>query len=115
MEPEIQPLTFYEPGCCIECNGQLTIVDMETTFLKLSPSASPVSEDTVIKVEAVCTRCGKRYPMMRDGLYYVHDNSYTRILKQYKHSKYCRDILDRMEGLKPKEDNPFCINVKENS
>ena len=86
------PMILFGPGQCIECGGQLTVVDMETVFIKLSPAGSPVSEDTMIKCEAVCMHCGKRYPMLRDGLNYVPDNEYTRFIKSYKLSELDTNI-----------------------
>ena len=108
----INPIICYGTGCCIECGGQLTVVDMETSFMELSPSGSPISEDTMIKCEGVCMHCGRRYPMMRDGLYYIHDNEYTRFIREYNNTIYNKTIQQNMDDLKPTKDNPFCIKIE---
>ena len=106
-------MVLYGPGCCIECGGELTVIDMETTFLVLNPSGSPMTEDTMIKCEGVCTHCGNRYPMMRNGLNYIHDNAYTRFVKEYNTVLHVKAVEERMDKLKPTDDNPFCIDVRE--
>lgn len=109
----IDPMIIFGPGRCIECGGQLTVIDMETCFMKLSPSGSPITEDTMIKCEAVCMHCSKRFPMIRIGSNYVPDNDYIRFLKQYNDMVHDKETNERMESLKPTKENPFCINIRE--
>lgn len=106
------PMIIFGPGQCTECGGQLTVVDMETVFIDLSPSGVPTSENTMIRCEAVCTHCGKRISMMRDGLNYIPDNEYNRFMRYYKHSEFVKTRNAEIENLRPSEDNPFCINLK---
>lgn len=105
----IKPMLFFGPGQCIECGGQLTIIDMETCFMRLKPDGEPEREDTIIKCEAVCLHCGKRYPMMRSGLAYVPENEYTIFMKKYMENQHRIETEQRMDSLKPTPDNPFCI------
>ena len=108
----LSPMIFFGPGSCIHCGGQLLVADMETTFMCLSPSGSPVTEETMIHCEAVCNSCGKRIPMMRNGLGYIPDNEYTQFIKKYMHNLKCKQVEESMEQLKPAADNPFCINIE---
>lgn len=112
VQSGIQPMIFFGEGQCTECGGPLTVVDMETVFLELNQDAVPISEDTIIKCEAVCMHCGKRYPMMRKGLYYVKDNAYNRFMNHYMDWKSNEQRKAEVEKLIPTKDNPFCINQK---
>lgn len=109
------PMVIFGPGQCTECGGQLTVIDMETVFMNLSPSGSPVSEDTMINCEAVCSHCGKRIPMMRNGLDYMPDNGYNRFMRYYKLSEFNKAKKAEIDKLRPTEDNPFCINLERQS
>ena len=108
----IEPMIVFGQGQCTECGGQLTVVDMETTFLRLDKNGSPVTEDTMIKCEAVCMHCGKRYPMIRNGLDYYHDNDYMKTVIEYQRYLANAKRKAELEKLIPTEDNPFCINQK---
>lgn len=105
------PMIFYGRGQCTDCGGPLVVVDMETSFIELSTSGSPISENTMISCEAVCRHCGKRIPMVRYGLEYIPYNEYTRSILEYNQMIRERAVKKRMEEAKPTEDNPFCINV----
>ena len=108
----IEPMIVFGQGQCTECGGQLTVVDMETTFLRLDKNGSPVTEDTMIKCEAVCMNCGKRYPMLRSGLDYFRDNEYSRLRRWYLAEQTNAKRKEELDKLIPSEDNPFCINQK---
>lgn len=108
----IDPMIIFGPGSCIHCGGQLMVADMETTFMTLAPSGSPVTEETMICCEAVCSSCGKRIPMMRNGMNYVPDNPYTQFIKEYMDYVKTEQFKASMEELKPTADNPFCINIE---
>lgn len=106
----IEPMIIYGPGKCTLCGGALVVVDMEVNFVQLAPNGTPVDEETMINCEGVCMDCELRYPMLRDGLNYLHDNEYNRLTLWYKHLKKQEAIAKKMDELKPKPDNPFCIN-----
>lgn len=108
----IEPMVIFGPGSCISCGGQLMVADMETTFMALAPSGSPVTEETMICCEAVCSCCGKRIPMMRSGMDYVPENSYTKFVREYMKQLHTKKVEATMEELKPTADNPFCINIE---
>ena len=108
----IDPMIIYGQGCCSECGMPLVVVDMETCFMELSDSGSPISESTMIKTEGVCRGCGKRIPVLRDGLNYRPDTPYGRFELAYKQWEYEQNLKARMDALKPTKDNPFCLNLK---
>ena len=108
----VDPMIIYGPGRCIDCGGQLTVIDMETSFMPLSPSGKPISEETMVKCEGVCMLCGKKYPMIRYGTSYIHDNEFTRFVEDFNNQKRIEYTTRKMEELKPTKDNPFCINME---
>ena len=108
----ISPMVIFSHGKCVKCGGALVVVDMETNFMELAPDGSPVSEETMIKCEAVCRDCGTRTPMLRDGLKYIPDNEYNRLQKYFDYLEHQRLVEEEMESLKPTKDNPLCINFK---
>ena len=108
----ITPMLLFGPGQCIKCGGQITVVDMETSFMRLSNSGNPISEDTMIKCEGVCMNCGNRVPMMRDGYNYIPENEYTKLVKEYNKKEFMKAAQDKMDRLKPTKENPFCLNIE---
>lgn len=112
QEDAIDPMVIYGQGCCSLCGGPLTVVDMETCFMQLSDSGSPISEDTMVKTQAVCRNCGNRIPVLRDGLKYRPDSEYSRYEMWFKQKEYERQLKLRMDSLKPTKENPFCLNLE---
>lgn len=108
----IDPMIIRGPGCCSNCGGRLTIIDMESSFLDMSDSGQLIKEETLTSCEGVCRNCGKRIPFRPYGNSYVRDNQYTRILEKLRNEEIQNSIKAKMDELKPKEDNPFCINTK---
>lgn len=110
-EDLISPIKVFPKGCCINCGSNLVVIDMETSFVELSDDGTPVNitEETVLRVEGVCRHCGARYPMIRYGLNYLHENEYTKLCLWYNHMLHCRQVEKDMDALKPNEGNPFCI------
>lgn len=109
IDHRVTPMIFFGPGQCIDCGGQLYIADMETAFMALSPSGNPVTEETVVHCEAVCSHCGKRIPMMRKGLGYVPETEFSKFVKEYEFQQTILEVDAVMDSLKPTDDNPFCF------
>lgn len=107
-----EPMTFFAPGKCPLCSSELIVMDMETSIMSVSPSGNPIDERTMVRCEAICTNCKHKVPMMRDGLRYIPDTEYNRLLAKYRNSEKRKEVEVEMEKLKPTEDNPFCINIK---
>ena len=108
----INPVFIWGAGCCPDCYGPLTVMDMETTFMQLNEKGHPISEDTVIRTEGICRVCGKRIPMlMTDDYNFIPDNDYNRLEKWYKDLLYEKEIQRRIDSFKPPKDNPFMINT----
>lgn len=109
---EIKPMIFFGPGQCLKCGGQIYVADMETSLMLLSPIGSPIAEETIAYCSGVCNNCGRRIPMMRDGLNYIPKTEYSEFVREYNNKLHTLEVEARMEKLKPTKDNPFCINTE---
>ena len=52
--------------------------------------------------------------MIRDGLdKYIPETEYSLFAMEYSHQEHVKRVEDHLKSIRPKEDNPFCINTPE--
>lgn len=106
MENPTEGFMYYGPGTCIECGGQLAVIDSEFTVMNLDQEGTPIDIETIVKVKGACTRCGIAYKMMRWKGGYIPYDEQSYLLKRY--NARC-EIEDRVKQNKAIQ-NPFLIN-----
>ena len=105
---KIDPLIKYPKCSCPNCGGQLYVIDSEMTFMMLSDSGYPMSEETVVKCRGVCSNCANKLDMFRwEGGY----RPYSRILELDLKFRREYEAKKRVKSLNESVDttNPFMI------
>lgn len=100
-------IIFYGPGCCPICFTQLYVVDSELTLMEVNSEGHPVSEDTTIRCEGVCPKCGYKQKMVRWNGGYVPYGVASSIIREMEFKDYCKKRLDELRENGDK--NPFKI------
>ena len=107
-ELKIEGLIYHGPGNCPICSSPLFVVDSELTLMELNSDGYPISEDTTIRCEAVCSNCGHKQKMMRwNGTYIPYTRS-SLIIKKMEFEDMCKDRLNELNS-QAKDKNPFEI------
>lgn len=100
-----EAMIYHGPGSCPVCSGPLTVADAEITLMELNQDGDPITEDTTIKVRAICSHCGRKQDMMRWKGAYIPYSESSKLIKECELLDEARDRLASMNASSNK--NPF--------
>lgn len=101
----IEAFIYHGPGCCSKCGGPIIVADSEVGIMELNQDGIPISEETIMKIKAVCSHCGEPIDMMRWQGGYVPYSENSKILK---YGETYSTLMDRISNIN-KNNNPFSL------
>lgn len=66
----IYPVKFLGPVECDECGTNLFMKSIDYNVTELGQDGEPLAGDYITITSGVCPKCGKKYELEKDGLYF---------------------------------------------
>ena len=86
-------IIYLQPMQCGTCGTVLQIKEVEETTVIVNVQGLPVNADTTsYSVKAVCPKCGRTYPVEKQGMYFSLVNNMYRICPHLKLQNHLEKI-----------------------
>lgn len=103
----VEPFRIVEHGLCGECMTPLSIISHELNVSILDKNGLPIKHENVFNKEyGICTRCGKRYKMLKTGFGY---EKYSYVGEKYQEFIQ-KNLSNNDKALRDK--NPFAKIIR---
>ena len=103
-----EAMIYHGPGGCCNCGDLLTVIDHEMTIMELNRDGHPLTEETILRVKAICPKCGHKQDMMRHNGTYIPYSKSNEIFKIFHIKEEAKKRLSLLNN-KAREENPFSI------